>query len=170
VVDFKIISRELVLTAKDVKESPLVIVVEAASYMLEEVVVDAGPKINAVTLGLIPEDMKMPNRTERREYAENTDVVGSVITAFSRNKKINGRLLKEAEENVRTLEFLENLFDDSFYKETLKIEDAFIEGFKYYAAGSKKLTAVLYSGKTELIQVALIELSQEYIKIQADEK
>lgn len=170
VVDFKIISRELVLGAKDLKESSLIIVVEAASYMLEEVVVDAGPKINAVTLGIISEDIKMPNRTERREYAENNDAVGSVITVFSANKKMYNRLLKQAEEDQRSLETLNNLFEDFFYRDSLKIADDLIAGFKYYAIGSQKLLGVLHSKNKGIIQLALIELAKEYEKLQTDEK
>lgn len=170
VVDHKIISREFVLEAKDLESTPLIIHTEASSYVIEEVVIDAGPKIDAVSLGIIPKDMKMPNRTERREYAANTDAVGSVIKAFSANKKMYDRLLKQAEEDQRSLETLNNLFEDFFYRESLKITDDLIAGFKYYAIGSQKLLGVLHSENKGIIQLALIELAKEYAKLQTDEK
>ena len=166
---YKIWPKRIVLTEGQLKENLLLIDVELKSYELEEIIIDATPKITSESLGLIPKGMKMPTVAERRLRAGTRDPVSAVVNVFSGK----GKMLKmnvEIEKKETAFNTLGDLFEDSFFVDELKIAKEFVSGFKYYAVESKKIQDMLKSKDEGLIKFALTNLAVEYLKLLSDEK
>ncbi len=142
---------------------------------LEEVVVRN--KITAVSLGIIPKGVKTYTPAERRlknagEFKP-TFILGvlggalpiePIINAISgRTKRLRKELKIERSEIL--LAQLNDLYQDNFYVDNLKIPSDYINGFKYFVIDDKKLIASLHSKNNTLTTFLLGELAEKYKSI-----
>jgi hypothetical protein len=164
----KITTKYLVLNESNLKDNFLH--VEASpSYEMEEIVIDSYSHINSVSLGIVPAGMKLPTVAERRLNAGSSDPLGGLINLISGKTKML-KMNVEIEKREFALDKLNELFDDSFFIEELKLTKELIAGFKYYVVESKKIRDELKLGEKGIVAFSLADLAREYIKMVSDEE
>ena len=164
----KITTKNFVLSESDIKSNFLH--VEASpSYELEEVVINSYSHINSVSLGIVPAGMKLPTVAERRLSAGSSDPLGGLINLITGKTKML-KMNLEIERREFALSRLENLFDDTFFTEELKLEKDLVAGFKYYVVENSKIRYELQVGERGIVAFLLVDLAREYIKMVSDEE
>ena len=99
--------------------------------VLNEVVVNQYPNINAVSLGIIPKAIIQPTMAERGHYLPSKSFGESLkvlITGY--DPMLEKTILTE--KKIRLMPKLEYLFAEEYYTNTLKIPKDYIRGFYYF--------------------------------------
>lgn len=171
-----------IIDENDLKEEILTIRMTVKTTELDEVVVNKFPKINAVDLGISPKGIKHRTQMERKLYTTGDfkpihllGLLGGSLNVDPILNAINGRtaLTKkwiELENKVASFEKTNDLFDDDYYINTLKIPAEYIKGFQYYIVENEKFISVLKSKNKTDIEFLMIELAEKYNKIILGEK
>ena len=102
---------------------------------------------------------------ERRLFTAKSGIVNGLINAISGR---TAQLKKElaVERNEMLLEKIKYLYQDEYYVKKLKISQEQITGFQYYVIYDFKLIAAVKAKNKTLINFRMIELAQEYNKLQ----
>lgn len=170
-----------ILDEADFKPAVLVLKMTSKITVLEEVVVNKYPEINAVSLGISPKGIKHRTQMERRLYTAGDfkpidllGLLGGSLDVDAVLNSINGRTamtkkLIQLEKKIVVLEKTNLLFEDQFYTNTLKIPVEYIKGFKYYMADNSEFSNLLQSKNKAKIEFMMGQLATKYIDIIATE-
>lgn len=148
---------------------------------LKEVVVNKNSNISAENLGIIPRDQVKLTTAERRLQTAGDfkpihllGLLGGALAVDPILNAINGRtkMLKKELTNERK-EFLmlklENLFENKYYIETLKIPEELIKGFQYYCIEDPDFARSLKDKNKTMSMFLIVSLASEYKKNQGDD-
>ena len=150
---------------------------ETLINLLDEVKINQFKNINSVSLGLVSKNQKKYTPAERRlKYAGDfkpidfLKIVGGGLDVDGIINKISGRtalLRKELviERKELLMNKLNDLFEDNFYTETLKIPSEYIKGFKFYSVEDEKFVAAMKDKNKTLATFILVELAVKYTEI-----
>ncbi|WP_115811975.1 carboxypeptidase-like regulatory domain-containing protein [Flavobacterium aquicola] len=149
---------------------------------LNEVIVNKHSNITAENLGIIPKDQVKLTTAERRLQTAGDfkpihllSLLGGALAVDPILNAISGRtkMLKK-ELSIEKKEFLmvklENLFDDKYYIETLKIPAEFIKGFQYYCIEDVDFARSLKDKNKTMSMFLIVGLASEFNKMQLQDK
>ena len=136
------------------------------SIELEEVIINKHPEITAENLGIIPKDQVKLTTAERKIYTA-TNGTDALLNYFSGRTKM---LKKEAavEKSGLLMVKLENLFENQYYIETLKIPEELIKGFQYYCVENPHFAKSLNDKNKTMCKFLIVGLASEFNKNQQD--
>ena len=162
-----------IIDDEDLKVEVLTIKMTAKITELEEVIVNKQPEINAVSLGISPKGIKQYTPAERKLATAssaklNPQGLDPLINAISGRTKMLKKEL-EVEKKERLLAYIGALFDDEYYRETLKIPANYIKGFQYYCVEEEEFAKSLRSKNKAMIKLLIVTLAEKYNKIIAYE-
>jgi hypothetical protein len=170
------------LDQQDIDKDNLIINLSKKTVQLEEVVVTKNNQFDAVKMGILEKSAKEYTPAERK-LKEAGDfkawhllgVLGGgialnpILNAISgRTKQLKQEIIIERQEFV--LAKISTLYEDNYYTEKLKINQAYIKAFQYYAVYDDKLIENLISKNKTAIHFRMIELAQEFNKLLENEK
>lgn len=149
---------------------------------LNEVVINKHSNITAENLGIIPKDQVKLTTAERRlqTVGEFKPIMllgllgGSmpldpVINAITgRTKMLKKDLAVERKEFLMVK--LENLFEERYYTESLKISKGLIRGFQYYCIEDPDFVKSLKEKNKTITMFLIVGLASEFNKNQANDK
>ncbi|WP_333695298.1 hypothetical protein [Flavobacterium sp.] len=130
---------------------------------LDEVVVSDYSKVTAQSVGVINYKPKSFTPAERRLYTANSGLLDPLLNWISGRTKLLKKEL-EIEKREKALARLSAFFPNTYFKDTLKIPEDYIEGFKYYAVEDKELFEVLQLKDKLKTAFILSKLANEFIK------
>ena len=159
-----------IISKQDLIPEVLSIDMQFKSNELKEVIINAHPEINAVSLGISAPGVKHYTPAERKLF---TATSGFGIDGLL--NKISGRtamLKKEiiVEKKEQMLARLDVLFEDKYYIETLKISEDYIKGFQYYCVEDPYFMASLQSKNKTMTMFLIVPLAQKFNQIIQNEK
>ena len=154
---------EYVLTENDLKNTYILIPMDAKNYTLNEVVIKK-ETITTENLGIIPRGMKSYTPAERKLKTANSTTLDALLNLLSgRTKMLKKELI--VERKLLTLDLLNSSYTTEFYTEKLKIPTEYVNGFKYYCIEFEEIAEVLKQNKPELLDLLMLKYSEEYIKL-----
>lgn len=158
--DYKIETKKIRYTPDLVKNGIMLLEVKAVVQEIEEVVINRST-VTSESLG-IPMG-KAYTVQERRLRAGTSDPVGAIINILSgRTKMLEANV--DLEKIITAKEKLDDLFDDDYYINDLKLAAEQVPGFKYFAVDNEKLREELKGKNKIAIQISLAALAEEYKK------
>lgn len=174
----------VVLTQKDFQETLFVVKMESKITQLREVIVKKYDNINAVDLGISPRGIKHLTQAERHlktatglNPTANTEgsMAGGSVSLDPLLNLISGRtaMLKkelQVERRMSSMQQVENMFNEDYFRKTLKIPAEYIKGFEYYIVENDRFVTVLKSKNKTQIEFALVSLAEKYNEIILSEK
>lgn len=149
---------------------------------IEVITIENYQNINAVSLGILQKPIKQLTPAERRLYTAGDfkpihllSILGGSLPLDPLINAINGRtkrLKKEIgiEKREHYLNELQLMFPDEYFTETLKIPSQYSKGFQLMAIEDEEFITILKSGNRTLSSIRLIQLSEIYKDLQANEK
>lgn len=146
---------------------------------IEEVVITKYKSINAVDLGILSKPAKQYTPAERKvKTATDLNLKLGFGVIFSFDPIINAlsgrtKLLKNnlsIEQKEKLLEKLNDQFSEEYFSQTLKISPENILGFQYLAIEDAQLIDAIEVKNKTMSSLRLIQLSEIYKKLQANEK
>lgn len=165
--------KRYVVTEGDLKKGVVQIALIEKPVELEEVVILRD--LNPEDLGLVRAGQKKYTVAERRlkqagelkPMAMIGAIAGLSIPIDPIINAITGRtaMLKKdvvSEQKERDLEKLRALYPDAYYTDRLKVERAYIDGFRYYVVGEPDLQNALRDGEKAKIDFAMAGLAQKF--------
>lgn len=166
---------------EDLKQEVIIIKMTPKITELKEVIVNKYPQINAVALGISPKGIKKYTPAERRLKTAGdfkpihllgllggSLAVDPILNAISGRTKMLKKEL-EVEKKERLLLVLGSLFDDKYFRITLKIPAEYIKGFQYYCIENPKFREVLNSKNKTKIEFLIVPLAVKFNKIISNE-
>lgn len=168
-VQFK--SVKITLKASDFNNEILFVKMETLIRILDEVKINEYKNINAVSLGIISSRTKHYTPAERKlKAASNYDAQIGTNTSVGLDPVLNwisGRttMLKkevEVEKKELMLTKIENLYDEKYFIETLKIPENFVKGFQYYIVEDAKFAEALKAKNKTMATFLMNELAVTY--------
>lgn len=157
----------------------LTVKLETMVNQLDEVMIIRYDDINAYSLGIVTKKPKSYTPAERRfKTASGVDPKVGLNSSFGVDPLLNlfsGRtaMLKkelEVEKKENWLRKLENLYDDQYIVEKLKIPTTDIKGFLYYIVENEHFVKTLDAKDKTANRFLIIQLAEKYLKILSDEK
>lgn len=176
-IEFK--GKTIVVDTANFGKELLFVKLETMINQLDEVMVVQYKNINAYDLGIIPKPAKVYTPAERKfRTATGLDPkvgLSSSLTIDPLFNLLSGRtaMLRknmEVEKKEKWMEQLEDLFDEDYFTEKLKIPSEYVKGFVYYAVENERFVKSLSSKNKSMATFLLGELAEKYIKTIADEK
>lgn len=164
----------IVIEQRDFQEELFLVKMESQITQLKEVVVKKYDNINAVSLGISPKGIKKYTPAERRlatasSMRLNPMGFDPIINAISGRTKMLKKEL-EVEEKLSFISKIENMFDEDYFKNVLKIPTEYIKGFQYYVVENERFTNVLKSQNKTSIEFLMGELAEKYKELISGEK
>lgn len=157
----------------------LFVKLETMVNQLDEVMVIQYKDINAFSLGILTKKPKSYTPAERKlKTATGVDPKVGLNSSFGVDPLLNlfsGRtaMLKkelEVEKKETWMSKLENLYDDEYLTEKLKIPAAYIKGFLYYIVENEHFVKTIDAKDKTANRFLLIQLAEKYLKTLPDEK
>lgn len=145
---------------------------------LEEVVINENANINAENLGIIPKDQVKLTSQERKilktldfKFIHSMGSFGGSLAFDPFLNAISGRtkILKKTvyvEKKEALMVELQNLFEDKYYIETLKISEELIRAFQYYSVENHDLAQSLNEKNIAMTMFLITGLALEFNKNQ----
>lgn len=159
----------ILLEQKDFQEELFLVKMESSIMQLREVIVKRYDNINAVDLGISPRGMIYRTPAERRLYtAKSTPVIALINSISGRTAMLKKEMVVEGK--LSCLEIVENMFNEDYFRETLKIPAEYIKGFQYYIVDNERFITVLKSKNKIQIEFAMVALAEKYNQIILNEK
>lgn len=164
----------IVIEQRDFQEELFLVKMESQITQLKEVVVKKYDNINAVSLGISPKGIKKYTPAERKlatasSMRLNPMGFDPIINAISGRTKMLKKEL-EVEEKLSFISKIENMFDEDYFKNVLKIPTEYIKGFQYYVVENERFTNVLKSQNKTSIEFLMGELAEKYKELISGEK
>lgn len=161
--------REFDVSAKSFEEQPYQMEVRVKATELNEVVIT---DINSEKLGLVPKGQKQYTPAERKLLTAgsakmNPMGLDPLINAISGRTK----MLKKALE-TENKEILAQKINDFFTDDDLKalgLPQETARGFIFYIVENPRVGDAIKNNNPSLLKLLLMELSQDYLKLQKDE-
>lgn len=166
-------ARQHVVKPKDF-DGDLLLVEMQAMIQLDEVVVERYDHINAVDLGILEKSAKKYTPAERRLKTAGElkpqsflGLLGGSMPTDPILNAISGRtaMLKravEVEKKESLLKQIEDLFDETFFTNTLKIPAIYVRGFLYYIVENDSFTRLLPEQNKTTLSFLMVGLAQKY--------
>ncbi|WP_196886126.1 carboxypeptidase-like regulatory domain-containing protein [Aureivirga sp. CE67] len=121
---------------------------------LNEVVLYNAPKVDAVSLGIVPKGKKKPTVAERRYRLATTGLIDPIINAISgRTKRMKKHLA--AEKKVMKFNYLKENYSD-FLQEELDLTEEIIDMFLNYLVDKNELRISINNEEREEIQFFMV--------------
>lgn len=171
--------KTVVVDPGDFEKELLFVKLETMVNQLDEVMVVQYKSINAYDLGIIPKPAKVYTPAERKlRTATGLDPkvgLNSSLTIDPLFNMLSGRtaMLKkelEAERKEKWMSQLEDMFDEDYYTQKLKIPSDHVRGFLYYAVENERFVKILSSKNKAMTTFLLGEIAKKYIQTITDEK
>lgn len=152
---------------------------ETMVNQLDEVMIIQYKDINAYSLGILTKKAKSYTPAERKLFtATGVDPKIGLNSSFGVDPLLNlfsGRtaMLKkelEVEKKENWMEKLEDLYDEHYLTEKLKIPAAYIKGFLYYIVENEHFVNSLSAKDKTMNRFLLVQLAEKYLKTINDEK
>lgn len=148
----------------DIDSNNLIIVLTKKAEQLEEVIVSKA-KTNPFDEGIYDKNIKTYTPAERRLQEAKSGMITSLINLISgRTEKLKKQL--QVERSEKRLEKISYLYENEFYTKKLKINPDLIKAFQYFVVDDKKLSGYLKVKNKSLIKFRMVELAQEFNKLQ----
>lgn len=158
-----------IIDADDLKSEVVIIEMIPKANQLDEVEITKYNNINAVSLGILSKPAKVYTPAERKLRTATTGLLDPLINLMSgRTKRLKQNISVEKKQIL--LEKVNDLFDDEFYTQTLKINPDYIMAFKYFCIEDFKFASAVRGKNKTLATFWINELAVEYNKLQSDEK
>jgi carboxypeptidase-like protein len=174
-----IMPKKITVSCEDMESDKIYVKLESSVTQLNEVVIVKYGNINAVALGIIPAGQKKYTPAERKlNTATRTDAQIGLDTKFSVDPLLNaisGRtaMLKKAletEKKENWLQRIQDLYNEDFLLEKLKIPFDYIKGFQYFLVESQPFLNTLALKNTSMSDFLVGELAVKFIENIANEK
>lgn len=172
-------AQRIKLEAKDLAKDLLLIKLQPIMYQLKEVVVFKYKHINAEDMGIIPRGQKTFTPAERKlNTASNPYMAfksGLTFTADPLFNALSGRTamlekIVAIEKKEVTISKTENLFEDTFFTNKLKIPLEYVKGFQFYIAEDTEYSNALKAKNKTLAQFKMGELALKYLDLISEKK
>lgn len=167
---------KIIIKEEDLSKELLFIRMQPLMYQIQEVKVFQYKNINAVALGIIPKGIKSYTPTERKLNAASNPYytglsvsVDPLLNFFSgRTAMLKKELIVEGKEFQ--LRKIENMFEQEYFINKLKIPAEYVKGFHYFLVENNRFVAVLKANNKGLATFMMGELAVKYLGIIACEK
>ncbi len=158
------------LKEQDFAKELLFVKMETLVRLLDEVKINEYKNINAVSLGIIPANVKRYTPAKRKLYTATSG--GGILPIDPVLNWISGRtaMLKkevEVEKKESLLDKILDLFGDKYFTETLKIPEDYIKGFQYYVVEDLKFAEAIKAKNKTMTTFIMNELAVKYKELQA---
>ncbi len=160
--------RRKLITAKDIYDDNLTIIIDKKPLELKEVVVEKN-NLDAVKLGILQTPAKEYTPAERKIREATTGLINPIVNLLTGRTK-NLKKLLTIEQQEQLLEKVENLYDDDFYLNKLKIAKDYIKAFQYYIIYDAKFAAAVKAKNRTLTTFRIVDLAQEFNQLFLDKK
>ncbi len=148
----------------DIDSNNLIIILTKKTEQLDEVVVTK-TKANPFDEGIYDKNIKTYTPAERRLQESKSGMIEPLINLISgRTEKLKKQL--EIERSEKRLAKISYLYQDDYYINKLKINPDLIKAFQYFVVDDKKLVGYLKVKNKSLIKFRMVELAQEFNKLQ----
>jgi len=169
-VQFKAL--KVAITESDFKKELFFVKMEPLVRFLNEVIVNEYKNINAVSLGIIPHEIKPSTPAERKLftatgggknlYGLNTRISGDAIL-----NAISGRtaMLKkelEVEKKETLMDKINDWYETIYFTKTLKIPEDYVKGFLFYIVEDAKFVAAINAKNKTMATFLMNELAVQY--------
>jgi hypothetical protein len=152
------------LEKDDIDSNNLIIVLTKKTKQLDEVVVSKA-KTNPFDEGIYDKNVKTYTPAERRLNEAKSGMIAPLINLISgRTESLKKQL--QVERNEKNLAKVSYLYEDDYYIQKLKINSELIKAFQFFVVEDKKLVSYLKSKNKSLIKFRMVELAQEFNKLQ----
>ena len=159
----------VVVSQKDFQEGSFLVKMESNITQLKEVVVKRYDNINAVALGISPSGIRHLTQAERKMYTAKSTSGDALLNLMSgRTAMLKKEMVVEGK--LSFIDQVENMFDEDYFRKTLKIPVEYIKGFKYYIVENQRFTTILKSKNKTQIEFMLVPLAEKYNEIILNEK
>jgi hypothetical protein len=158
------------LKEQDFAKELLFVKMETLVRLLDEVKINEYKNINAVSLGIIPANVKRYTPAKRKLYTATSG--GGILPIDPVLNWISGRtaMLKkevEVEKKESLLDKILDLFGDKYFTETLKIPEDYIKGFQYYVVEDLKFAEAIKAKNKTMATFIMNELAVNYKELLA---
>lgn len=159
----------IVLKQEDFQNEPFLVKMESNITQLREVIVKRYDNINAVSMGISSSGMLHRTQAERKLYTAKSTVGDALVNLMSGRTAM---LKKEivVEEKLSFMNQIDNMFNEDYFRNTLKIPLEYIKGFQYYIVENERFTTILKSKNKTKIEFAMVSLAERYNEILSGEK
>lgn len=150
------------ISANDIKNGKIEVVMTAKVSELQEVVVTEYTKINAQDLGIINYKPVSYTPAERRLRTATSGILDPLLNWISGRTK---RLKKDIgiEQKEFMLVWLDDNFDNVVFTDTFKIPKEYVEGFKFYVVEDIDLAQAIQAKNKTRVTFLLGEIAQEFL-------
>lgn len=154
----------IVLKQEDFQNEPFLVKMESNITQLREVIVKRYDNINAVSMGISPNGMLHRTQAERKLYTAKSTAGDALLNLMSGRTAM---LKKEivVEEKLSFMNQIDNMFNEDYFRNTLKIPLEYIKGFQYYIVENERFTTILKSKNKTQIEFAMVSLAEKYNQI-----
>ena len=165
---FQLKATKIALTQQNYTKELFFVKMEALVSYLDEVKINQYQNINALSLGILQKPAKEYTVAERRLFSANSGggIDGLLNLISGRTKMLKKGI--EVEKKEMALEKIDNLFDEKYFVETLKIPKDKIKGFEYYCVEDAKFNSVLRSKNKTMVKFLLIDLARNFLILQKE--
>lgn len=158
-----------IIEAGDLKSEVVNINMVPKATQLDEVEITKYNNINAVSLGILSKPAKVYTPAERKVRTATTGLLDPLLNFMSgRTKRLKQEVSIEKKEML--LEKIDDLYEDAFFTDTLKVHPDYIKAFKYYCIEDLKFATAVRAKNKTLATFLINELAIEYNKLQKEEK
>ena len=157
------------ISANDIKNGKIEVVMTAKVSELEEVVVTEYTKINAQDLGIINYKPVSYTPAERRLRTATTGLLDPLLNWISGRTK---RLKKDIgiEQKEFMMSWLDDNFEDVVFTDTFKIPKEYVDGFKFYVVEDIDLAQAIQAKNKTRVTFLLGEIAQEFLNFLNNEE
>ena len=165
---FQLKATKIALTQQNYTKELFFVKMEALVSYLDEVKINQYQNINALSLGILQKPAKEYTVAERRLFtATSGGGIDGLLNLISGRTKMLKKGI-EVEKKEMALEKIDNLFDEKYFIETLKIPADKIKGFEYYCLEDAKFNSVLRSKNKTMVKFLLIDLARNFLILQKE--
>jgi hypothetical protein len=148
---------------EDFEKEIFVIKLFSRTEELEEVLIEKST-ITTESVGIIPSGIKTYTHAERKLMTAGGSPIDAILNAFSGRTAMLKKEV-EVEKKEKSLVKTENLFEDNYYIETLKIPSDYIRGFHYYCVEDLAFAKAILDKNKTLAKFLLVDLSKKYLAL-----
>jgi hypothetical protein len=176
-IQFK--GKTIVLDSKSWEDGLYFVKLETLINQLDEVMVVQYKGFDAYSMGIIPKPAKVYTPAERKlRTATGLDAkvgLSSSMTIDPLFNMLSGRtaMLKrnvEVEKKERWIDHIENLFEEEYFTEKLKIPAEHVKGFQFFVVENDKFVKTLSFKNKAMAPFLLGELAKQYTETLVYEK
>ncbi len=157
------------ISANDLKNGKIEIVMTAKISELDEVEVTEYTKINAQDLGIINYKPVSYTPAERRLRTATTGLLDPLLNWISgRTKQLKKDIGIEKKEFM--ISWLDDNFEETVFTDTFKIPTEYVEGFKFYVVEDIDLAQAIQAKNKTRVTFLLGELAQDFLNFLNNEE